>query len=212
MSKTKTPVAQATSSVAQATPAVIDMAPTSFKDAAYKAALTGETLESIAKWVSLKCPNFGEEVPKEIKAELNEGWMLRWQELNPAVQYNSLKGWIPDEKGDIQATVAWATSYSQQAFGQLKKDDPVRHDIMGDIRTKFNKYSSNKLKDLQRAVRGLTSKPRERQQAKGFDKYLEDTFTDMKARCKTAKARNDEQAPDEVKLRMAIDAFYANLK
>ena len=37
-------------------------------------------------------------------------------------------------------------------------------------------------------------------------------FDTMKARCKTAKARNDEQAPDEVKLRMAIDAFYATLK
>lgn len=205
MSKTKTPVAQATSPM-------IDMAPTSFKDAAYKAALTGETLESIAKWVSLKCPNFVDEVPKEIKTELTDGWALRWQELNPAVQYNSTKGWIPDEKGDIQATVAWALSYSQQAFGQLKKDDPVRHGIMGDIRTKFNKYASNKLADMKRAVRKLDSKPRERQQAKGFMTYVDDTFTDMKARCKTAKARNDEQAVDEVKLRMAIDAFYAALK
>ena len=33
----------------------------------------------------------------------------------------------------------------------------------------------------------------------------------MKARCKTALARNDATAPTEVKLRMAIDAFKTAL-
>jgi hypothetical protein len=197
--------------VANATPAVaFDATPVSFKDAAYKSAALGESIATIAAWVYTKCPNFTSEVPKEIKAELTEGWALRWQELNPAKTYNSLKGWIPDEKGDIQATLAWALSYSQQAFGQLKKDDPHRHDIMGDLRTKFNKYASNKLADMKRAVRNLenANKPRERIQAKLFMTYLEDTFADMKKRCKTAKARSDAEAIDEVKLRMAIEAFY----
>lgn len=199
---------------AQAASVTFDATPTSYKDAGYKSALAGETLAQIAAWVYAKCPDFANEVPKEVKAELTEGWALRWQELNPAVMYNSLKGYIPDEKGDIQATLAWCLSYSQQAFGQLKKDDPVRHGIMGDIRTKFNKYASNKLKDLQRAVRQLQNagKPRERVQAKDFVDYMKDTFDDMKSRCKTAKARSDATAPDEVKLRMAIDAFYAALK
>ncbi len=81
---------------------------------------------------------------------------------------------------------------------------------MGDLRTKFNKYASNKLADMKRAVRNLenANKPRERIQAKLFMTYLDDTFADMKKRCKTAKARNDAEAIDEVKLRMAIEAFY----
>ena len=41
-----------------------------------------------------------------------------------------------------------------------------------------------------------------------FDK---NTFDAMKARCKTALARNDATAPTEVKLRMAIDAFKTAL-
>lgn len=200
--------------VAQATPAVaFDATPVSFKDAAYKSAALGESIATIAAWVYTKCPNFTSEVPKEVKTELTDGWALRWQELNPAVQYNSLKGWIPDEKGDIQATLAWALSYSQQAFGQLKKDDPVRHGIMGDIRNKFNKYASNKLADMKRAVRNLenANKPRERIQAKLFMTYVDETFADMKKRNTTAKARSDEQAVDDIKLRMAIDAFYRAL-
>lgn len=207
MSKTKTPVAQATPAVA------FDATPVSFKDAAYKSAALGESIATIAAWVYTKCPNFTSEVPKEVKTELTDGWALRWQELNPAVQYNSLKGWIPDEKGDIQATLAWALSYSQQAFGQLKKDDPVRHGIMGEIRNKFNKYASNKLADMKRAVRNLenANKPRERIQAKLFMTYVDETFADMKKRNTTAKARSDEQAVDDIKLRMAIDAFYRAL-
>ena len=46
-----------------------------------------------------------------------------------------------------------------------------------------------------------------RQQAKHFDKWVEDTFDTMKARAKTATARGDDTA-HEAKLRVAIDAFW----
>jgi hypothetical protein len=185
----------------------------SFKDAAYKSALTGETLEGIARWVNDKCPSFLDDVSAEIKAELREGFALRWQELNPAKTFDSMS-WIPKDNGDISVSLAYCMSFSQQAFGQLKADHPVQHGVIKKVRDDFNKYVSNKLADLKRAVRRVQAEgqPRERQQAKGFSDYLKDTFDTMKARCKTAKARNDEQAPDEVKLRMAIDAFYATLK
>lgn len=185
----------------------------SFKDAAYKSALTGETLSQIAAWVNDKCPSFLDDVPAEIKAELRDGFGLRWQELNPAKTFDS-NSWIPKENGDTLVTLAYCLSFSQQAFGQLKADHPVQHGVIKRVRDDFNKYVSNKLADLKRAVRQIQNadKPRERVQAKLFMAYVDDTFTQMKARCKTAKARSDEQAPDEIKLRMAIDAFYAALK
>jgi hypothetical protein len=199
--------------VAQAATFPAEVSVSSFKDAAYKSALTGETLETIARWVNEKCPSFVDEVPAEIKAELRDGFGLRWQELNPAKCFDSTS-WIPKESGDTLVTLAYCLSYSQQAFGQLKADHPVQHGVIKKIRDDFNKYVSNKLADLKRAVRKVQAEgqPRERVQAKLFMAYLNDTFTQMKARCKTAKARSDEQAPDEVKLRMAIDAFYATLK
>jgi hypothetical protein len=206
MSKTKSPTANAVS-------VAYDATPSSFKDAAYKAVLAGESLNAVARWVNEKCPTFLDEVPATVKDELKSGFALRWQELNPAVSYDSLS-WIPNEKGNTLMTLDYCLSYSQQAFGQLKTDQPILHGIIGPIRTKFNKFVSNKMNDIAREVRKVQNedKPRERVQAKGFMKYLDDTFTNMKARCKTAKARNDEQAVDEVKLRMAIDAFYATLK
>ena len=167
MSKTKTQVAQA---VAASIP---DMTPVSYKDAAYKAALVGEGNRTIAAWIFAKCPTFTTEVPKEIKAELMEGWMLRWQELNPAKAYDSTT-LVANENGNLQATIAWAMSYSQQAFGQLKKDDPVRHGIIGDLRLRFSKYISNRLSDVVSAVRKIENagKPaKTRDQAKGISKY-----------------------------------------
>ena len=206
MSKAKTAVAQAATLVAE-------ISVSSFKDAAYKSALTGETLESIARWVNEKCPSFVDEIPAEIKSELRDGFGLRWQELKPAVTFDS-NSWIPKENGDINVTLAYCLSFSQQAFGQLKADHPVQHGVIKKIRDDFNKYVSNKMGDLRRAVRRVQAEgqPRERLQAKLFMAYVSDIFADMKKRNMTAKARGDEQSVDDIKLRLAIDAFYNALK
>lgn len=181
-------------------------APTSFKDAGYQSALSSERSASIARFVYDRCPTFLDDIPKEIKAELEEGFALRWQEVNPSVKYNA--EWVPDEKGGFDVTLAFCLSYSQQAFGQMKSEDPVKHSIIKDVRDRFSKYKSNRLADLRTAVRRIANegKTTTRQQAKMFADWLDDTFDTMKARCKTATARNDAGA-DEVKLRVAIDAF-----
>ena len=178
----------------------------SFKDAGYQSAVSGERTAAIARFVFERCPTFLDEVPKEIKAELEEGFALRWQEINPAVKYTT--DWVPSDKGNTEVTLAFALSYSQQAFGQMKNDDPVKHSVIKQVRDAFNKYKSNRLADLRTAVRRVANegKTTTRQQAKQFVAWLDDTFDTMKARCKTATARGDADA-NEVKLRAAIDAF-----
>ena len=184
----------------------------SFKDAAYQGAKGSETLEIVAQFIVRECPDFLNSVPDEITEQLVSGWALRWQEKHPAVTYND--EWIPvTEKGMHNVSLAFCLSFSQQAFGQLKNDNPVKHGIIQKIRLEFQKYKSNRLSDLRRAVNKELNKdkPKVRVQAALYDKYLKDTFDDVKARCKTALARNDATAPSEVKVRMAIDAFYAAL-
>lgn len=180
----------------------------SFKDAAYQSAKSSETMDVVARFIVDKCPDFLNKIPDEINADLVSGWALRWQEKHPAVIYND--EWIPSEKGSHNVTLAFCLSFSQQAFGQLKNDNPVKHGIIKKVRDEFIKYRSNRLSDLKRAVNKELNKdkPRVRVQAALFDKFIADTFDTMKARCKTALARNDETAPSEVKLRMAIDAFH----
>jgi hypothetical protein len=182
-----------------------------FKDAGYQGAKSGETMEKVAQFVISKCPDFLNSYSDEVGAELKSGWALRWQELHPAVVYSD--EWIPNPKGLHNVTLAFCMSYSQQAFGQIKTDNPVKHGVIKGIRDDFSKYVSNRLSDLRRAVNKELNKgkPRERVQAKEWEKYEKDTFDAMKARCKTALARNDASAPTEVKLRMAIDAFKTAL-
>ena len=179
----------------------------SFKDAAYQSAVSGERSASVARWVYEHCSTFLDEVPKEVKAQLDEGFALRWQELNKAVKYTT--DWVPSDEGNIEVTLAYCMSYSQQAFGQLKNEDPIKHSIIKGVRDAFSKYRSNRLTDLRTAVRRIANEGKTATKAptKHFDTYIEDVFSTMKARCKTATARGDATA-DEVKLRMAIDAFY----
>jgi hypothetical protein len=121
---------------------------------------------------------------------------------------------VPDEKGGSLVTLDYCFSYSQQAFGQLKNENPIQHDIIGDIRTKFNKYVHNCMADLKAKIRrvSMEGETKTKDPTKDFAQYLADTMVAIKSRCKTATARGDATAPDEVKLRMAIDAFNAKLK
>lgn len=178
----------------------------SFKDAAYQTAVSTERMASIAQYILDNCPGFLDEVPKEIKAQLDEGFALRWQELNPAVEYNA--EWVPASGGGNLATLAFCMSYSQQVFGQMKNENPVQHGVIKNIRDKFNKYRHNKMNDLKTAVRRLLNdgKTSTRKQAANYDDWLNDALDTIKARAKTAAARNDATA-DEAKARAAVDAF-----
>ncbi len=176
----------------------------SFKDAAIISATLSERMATVAQFIVTQCPNFLDDVPKEVKAELHEGWAVRWQELNPAVEYST--EWVPKKGGGFVATLAFALSYSQQAFGQLKNEDPVKHGVIKGVRDKFNKYTSNRMKDLKKAVRDLNPETRTRTQSDNFATFIEKTMDNIKTRCKNAVAREDATA-DEIKTRMAIEAF-----
>jgi hypothetical protein len=195
----------------QAAPSLGSVNVTSMKDAGYQSAISDERKDSVARYVYAQCPNFTNEVSDEVKTQLRAGWALRWQELNPAKSYND--SWIPVENGSYVMTVDVCFSYSQQAFGQLKEADPVKHGIIKGVRDAFNKYCFNRMADLKSAVRKVENegKPKVKAPTKGFTQYIDETFKSVKARAKTAKARGDDSAPDEVKLRMAIDAFNNTL-
>ena len=192
----------------QAAPSLGSVNVTSMKEAGYQSAISDERKDSVARYVYAQCPNFTNEVSDEVKTQLKAGWALRWQELNPAVSYND--SWVPVESGGTYTmTVDVCFSYSQQAFGQLKEADPVKHGVIKGIRDTFNKYASNRMADLKSAVRKVENegKPKVKAPTKGFMQYIDDTFKAVKARAKTANARGDDSAPNEVKIRMAIDAF-----
>ena len=187
----------------------------SFKDAAYQAAVAVDSISESASYVVSQCPTFLDEQPKEVVEQLDEGWMLRYNENNPAKLYmvvdnNLVQVSKPSGK---QATkeigIYAAMSYSQQHYGQLKNTDPLLHKVIGEWRVKWSKYRKNRLTDLLGKIKELQApEGSPRKPVDAFTLWVEKTvFPNMVKRNKTSQARGDDSAlPDDV-LKRKIAAF-----
>ena len=206
MKAQKTAVAKAIS------PAVVTSSVITFnslKDAGYKFALIGETAKGVAEYVVAECPNFLQEVPAEVEAQLVEGWKLRKQELmNDDHKVRTFNNeWIPDPKGGIRVTLDYVYSFSQQEVGRMRIADPVKHGIVSEVRSEFSKYKSDRMKALKSAIRQLNPANKKRAENKDFQTFISDKMTEILDKAKSVSARNNDKTCDQVKTRMAVDAF-----
>lgn len=179
---------------------------TSLKDGAYQQAKAGDQVISVAKYVMSKVAGFPENLPDEAKAELVEGYRLRFNENNPPVTYAVVSGnyllvdgtneELKNAKEKVIIGVDYAYSFSQQQFGQLGKDNPTLHAIVRDWRDRSSSYCSNRIKDLKRQAKAIlmSGVKRDRAVTALFSKRLDDTFKDLASKCKLASDRGDETA------------------
>ena len=202
--------------------AVYPIMPTSVKDAAYKFARAGETSASIARYIMDNDASFPDEVSKELKADLNAGFMLRATELWGDEFYklgdggtyipmgNSivLKNVAPEKS--IRIGLSYCFAMSQQEFGQLKNKDPQLHSIVKPMRDKFSKYAHNNIAALKLAARSLLNdgKTKARTGNKNFVDALTEMFATFDKRVLNAEARLDSTA-SPINYRMAKDAFWS---
>jgi hypothetical protein len=197
--------------------------PMSIRDLGYKQAAVSGILESQARYAINKIVGFPEEIGKTDKAELFEGYQLKYNELHPAITYVVVDGnYLPidelnpefkdKEFETINIGIDYIMSFSQQAFGSLRtSDDPMKvklHAVMVDRRKKFGTYCSNRLADLINKAKRLLkeNQPRERGATKSFGDRVDALMSDLKDKCKTANARGDVTA-DSKALNSAILAF-----
>ena len=207
MKAQKTPVANATSPVTSVT---FTTEFTSIKNACYSFANASEYASKVAQYILEKCPSFLTAIPKEVDAELTEGFALKKQELrdnNPLIakRYNS--EWIPDPKGNIEVSIAYAMSYSQQEFGRMRIAEPVKHGIIKAVRDDFSKYRHAQFKLLTKAIKDLNPATKEKAPNKDFNTFVAETMQGILDKAKLITARKTERDFDEVKVRMAVDAF-----
>jgi len=202
--------------------AVDAIMPTSVKDAAYKFARAGETSASIARYIMDNDASFPDEVSKELKADLNAGFMLRATELwgdqfyklgdggtyIPMGNSIELKNVAPEKS--IRIGLSYCFAMSQQEFGQLKNKDPQLHGIVKPMRDKFSKYAHNNIAALKLAARSLLNdgKTKARTGNKNFVDALTDMFATFDKRVLNAEARLDSTA-SPINYRMAKDAFWS---
>jgi hypothetical protein len=175
----------------------------SLKDASYQGCISAERGVSIGRFIHGKCSTFLESIPDEVRAELEEGQMLRFNELNP-VQYYT-QDWVPcaeGTEGSQRVDIHTVMSFSSQAFGTFRSDEPIKHGIHKVWRDKWSDYKSNRMTDLKRYVKqylsSLTGKTRERAPTKDFAVWLVDIVGTIKERAKTAKTRGDATVDDTV--------------
>ena len=200
----------------------------SISDGGYQQAKLHGTSRSLVKSMMEMIVGLGsndDAITDDVKTELRKGYALRWHEENPTRYYVAAdKNWVPcateaemmsHKKAEkFSLDVHTAFSYTQQAFGTLKNEDPLKHSLIKEIRDKFNKYVSNRIGDLKRDARKIYNEEngiaRERTSNANFMDWLmapeKGALSVMRQRCINASARKDETA-DVGKLDKAIAAF-----
>lgn len=188
---------------------------TSLKDGAYKQAQANDSLVSVAKYVMEQVKGFPDTLPDEAKEQLVSGYRLRFNENNPAIEYVVINDHYmvatPEHNGydqRVKVGIDFAYSFTQQQFGRLKNENPYLYELIKPLRDKCSTYCSNRISDLKRQAKALlnTDTKRNRSATADFGQRVSSVLDDLKAKCKTAKARGDESA-DEAKLALSIKAF-----
>lgn len=157
----------------------------------YSAASQGDVLSVLASELNRRYPNG---LSDEAKAELEQGMVGRKAELMGTAYYvHKGSEYLPidnpakaDKDDQVAAfTVQYAAGLSAYDFGQLKSKDKAQYDIIAAIRTATNKYKSNAMGDLLRAIERLKS-------GKGRSRSANKVMTDViKAAAELLITRNN---------------------
>lgn len=204
------------------------LSPVSISDGAYQQAKLHGTTRSLVKSLMAMIPGLGsvnDAINDEIRVELRKGYALRWAEENPTryfvaadsnwVECQTEEEMLSHKKADkFILDVHTAFAYTQQAFGALKNEEPKKHALVKDTRDKFNKYVSNRVRDLERDAKRIYNEEngiaRERAATALFIDWLtapeKGALSTIRQRCINAKAKGDETA-DIAKLDKALAAF-----
>jgi len=204
---------------------------TGIKDGAYQQAkvrgVTRSIVESLMAFIpGLGDPTVADPFSDEVREELRAGYMQRWAETNPSKLFVAVDGnWVEKSEKEGMALKAEkftldvysAFSYTQQAFGALKNEQPKKHELIGGVRTKVNKYIHNCLADLKREATRIYKEKNNivatRTTVDYFDWLLtgdKSVMANIRQRAINAKAKGEEV--DIATIDKAIAAFKGKLK
>ena len=193
----------------------------SLKDLGYQQAKTGDTLEGQARYAIESINGFPADVPAEARAELYEGYRLRYNENHQPVVYAVIDSnyvlatdeHIKSKKVEkIEIGVSYAFSYSSQEFGKLANTNPALHGIVKVWRSDVADYCSNRLADLKSKATKLLNKGKTSTRTTlDFVQSVTKTFEQLDSSAKVKQSRGDTTA-DPVKFKTAVTAFWKAYK
>jgi hypothetical protein len=194
---------------------------TSLKDLGYQQAKTGDALEGQAQYALDNIVGFPEDVPAEARAELYEGYHLRFNDNNPPITYAVIDGHYvlateehkkSKKVEKIEVGVAYAFAYSSQEFGKLVSTNPALHGLVKMWRSDVSDYCSNRLGDLKSKAKKILKKgqPSSRDTL-DFVQSMTKVFTAQEKSVKVKQAKGDTTA-DPAKFKTAVNAFWTTYK
>ena len=190
----------------------------SFRDLGYKQAKHSEGSAEQAAWAIEHSPGFPEtEITPENKAQLFDGYRLRFGENNPGTTYAIVNGNYVTATDDMLANksvekilidVGYAFSLASHEFGKLKNENHALHGLIKIVRDKAGTYCSNRLGDLIREAKRIKNAGKERARAAtvDFSERVTKALEDLGDKCKLASLRGDETA-DAARYKAARIAF-----
>jgi hypothetical protein len=187
--------------------------PANFKDAGYRIARNSDDARNTALWVYDQCPDFIDNPPEEIIAQLIDGFAMRFHENRGDRFYQRADSVMveckPDTVGATVMNVHVAFGYTGQQFGKLKNEDPALHAIIKTVRDDFSGYRFDCMASLKNRIRKIINggKTRERGANADYVDALRKAFDTFDTRALNAKNRGDSTA-DQIKFRVARDAFW----
>lgn len=192
----------------------------SYRDFGYSVAKKSDASRLDGAWALDNIANFLTDPAKEAISELKEGFRQRYSETHPDIEYAVVdSNYIPRDQlpadakvlENVKIGVAYAFSFTQQAFGAMKAEDLPKYNLVNSIRDKVNKYCFNCLSDLKAAARKVEKQRNPESSTRAatlaFGEFLDKQFDVMGQRCKTAEARGNDPTADSKALREAIIAF-----
>lgn len=193
----------------------------SFKDIGYRSAKSIEQGIELGFLVLEQCPTFLEEIPKEVKEQLEQGYMLRFNELptNPVKYYDAK--WIETTKGKeaYKVDIFYAMGIGSQEFGKFKTEEPMKYNAIKAIRDKFSNYKSQCSSRLMQYVKDAKSvkdgNGKVRKPNKDFVQVLFEFGDSLSGKKKTCEGRSDQTVITSLALyNDLVDVFkkHSNLK
>jgi hypothetical protein len=192
----------------------------SIRDFGYSVAGKTDAVRADGAWALDNIRNFLTDPAKEDINELKEGARMRFAEKHPDIEYAVVDGnYIPKDQlpadakvlESVKIGVAYAFSFTQQAYGALKAEDLRKYQLVQDWRDKVNKYTSGCLGDLKAAARKVEKQrnpdSNTRAATLAFYDFIDKSFDAWKQRCKSAEARGTDPTADSDALNAAIVAF-----
>lgn len=191
---------------------------TSIKDFAYQQAGTLDTSTTQAQWALDHLVGFPEKITDEDRAQMGEGYKLRFNENNPPVIYAVINGHyvLPDAEQlkskkveKVEIGVEYAFSFSSQEFGKLKNTNPALHAVVYGWRKRMSTYQSNAINDLIAKAKKILKKDQPTtRQSLNFVESMTKVFEAQGKSVKVKQVRGSDTTANAVQYGVAVAAFW----